>query len=153
MNYRGQSQLFSSLSLADVHEEASSLPVDGFSFDLSAAEWRRGATDERALAEALAVRLEQALPGKTIVKRSHSIFSKQTPLRRIAVNFDEEQFQLTHDKRNGIRTTKASMGRGIILKTTPLEFEEWLAELSTAIQLFAEAHEETRASLQRFLLS
>jgi len=60
-------------------------------------------------------------------------------LRRIAVNFDEEQFQLTHDKRNGIRTTKASMGRGIILKTTPLEFEEWLAELSTAIQLFAEA--------------
>jgi hypothetical protein len=129
------------------------LSVDGFSFDLSAAEWRRGATDEKALAKALAVRLEQALPSKAIVERHRSFFSKETPVRRIMVNFDDEQFQLTHDKREGIRTAKAKMGRGIVLKTVPLEFAQWLAELSAALETYAQQHEETREALQRFLFS
>lgn len=129
------------------------LPVDGFSFDLSAAEWRRGATDEKALAEALAVRLERALPGIVEVERHRSLFSKETPLRRLTVQFDDEQFQLTHDKRQGIRTAKAKMGRGIVLKTVSLGFGQWLSELSEALQLYAQQHEELREVLQQFLFS
>ncbi len=129
------------------------MPVDGFSFDLSAAEWRKSATDEKTLAEALSVRLEQALPSKVIVERSHPLFSKQTPLKKITVNFEDEQFQLTYDNREGIRTTKAKVVRGIVLKTTLLSFTEWLDKLSSTLQTLAQQHEETREALQRFLLS
>lgn len=127
--------------------------VDEFSFDLSAAEWRRGATDEKALAEALAVRLEQALPGIAQVERQRSFFSKESPLRRIAVTFEDEQFQLTYDKREGVRTAKARLGRGIVLKTTPVAFSEWLQDLSGALRQYASAHEDTRDAMQRFLFS
>lgn len=129
------------------------LSVDGFSFDLSAAEWRKDVTDEATLAEALAVRLEEALPGKTIVERSRSWFSKKTSLKSLVVRFDDDQFQLTCDKREGIRASKAEMGRGIVLKTKPLDFPLWLDELSSALQVYAQQHEETREELQRFLLS
>ncbi len=129
------------------------MSVDGFAFDLSAAEWRKGVTDEKALAEALAVRLEQALPGKVIVERSHSWFSKDAPLRSIVVNFDDEQFQLIYDKRDGVRTLKAKVVRGIVLKTTPVEFSEWLDDLFSTLQTYAQHHEDTREAMQRFLFS
>ncbi len=127
------------------------MPTDGFLFDLSAAQWRNSISDETSLIEALAVRLEQALPKITTVTRSVSLFAKNKPLRSISVRFDDAEYMVTNDK-HGIRAEKGKIVRDIRLKTEQLSFPEWLNELSAALQTYAEQHAETRESLEQFLL-
>ncbi len=67
-------------------------------FDLAAAEWRRQSVDEKAYIEALAVRLQKALPNLVTIDRYFSLFSKNPPIRCITVRFDEAEYQLTYLK-------------------------------------------------------
>lgn len=126
---------------------------DGFSFDLSAAEWRRGIADEKAFVEALATRFEQALPEKTTVRREHSLFSKTQRVERIEITFATTEYILEFAPKRGITTTRAKVVRGIRLKTEEIPFAAWLDELSGTIREFAEENEELRNHLERFLLS
>lgn len=126
---------------------------DGFSFDLSAAEWRHSLTDEKAYVKALATRLAQALPDKATVEYEHHLFSKEETVQRIEVAFDDTLYRLLFDKKHGIATERAKVVRGICLKTDPIPFAEWLSALSEELQAYAERHDEARASLERFLFS
>lgn len=124
-----------------------------FSFDLSAAEWRRSLTDEAAFIKALAVRLEQALPGKTRVERTRPLFSKEAWVSSIEVAFDAAVYRLTFDKRHGVTAEKAKVVRGIRLKTDPMTFEEWLQALSAELCNLAARHQDAREAMERFLFS
>lgn len=127
------------------------MSIDGFSFDLSAAEWRKGITDEKILIQALAVRLEQALPHVTIVNRSFSLFSSQKPVKSIVIRLDEAEYALRNEA-SGIQAQLGKVVRGIRLKSEDLSLPEWLNRLSTDLELYATRHGEAREKLERFLL-
>lgn len=127
--------------------------VEEWTFDLSAASWRRGLTDEKAHVEALATRLSSALPGSTKVEREHHLFSSEQAVRLIEVEFDTTVYRLHFDKRHGLSTERAKVVRGIALKTETLAFPDWLAGLSEELTELGKTHEDTRATLERFLFS
>lgn len=127
--------------------------TDGFSFDLSAAQWRKSATDERAFIEALAVRLEQALPGLVTITRHFSLFGKMKPVHTIVVKLGDVEYELVQDKGPGtVRTSKGKIVRGVRLHSEELPFTEWLDSLSEDLDDYSTAHQDTRETLERFLL-
>lgn len=127
------------------------MSIDGFSFDLSAAEWRKGITDEKILIQALAVRLEQALPHLTTVNRSFSLFSSQKPVRSITVRLEDTEYVLRNET-SGIQAQLGKVVRGIRLKSEDVSLQEWLNRLSVDLEAYATRHTEARTTLERFLL-
>ncbi len=126
---------------------------EGFSFDLSAAQWRRNMTDEKAYVHALATRLTQALPDKARVEFDRHLFAKEETVRSIEVEFDNTLYRLRFDKRHGISTEKAKVVRGISLKTDTVPFTEWLSQLSSELEAYANENASARDALERFLFS
>lgn len=129
------------------------MTTDDFTFDLSAAQWRKSIADERAFVEALAVRLEQALPGMVTVTRHFAFFAKDKRVQSIVVRLGDAEYELLQEKgHGGIRTQKGKVVRGVRLKTDELPFSGWLSELSAEIQRYSEEHQDTRETLEHFLL-
>lgn len=122
-------------------------------FDLVAASLRADAEDQRGLAEALAVRLETALPAQTRVqRRSKRLLSRDKVVRSISVDAGENRYELTVDDRGAIETTRSAAVRGIVLKNDPLPVTEWLEALARDLAEEAQATSEGRAALERLLL-
>ena len=65
-------------------------------FDLAASSLRADAADSRALAEALAAKLSEALPGQTRTRRQAARFlSRDKRLERVEVQLGDETFVLS----------------------------------------------------------
>src|SRR5690242_20356215 len=101
--------------------------------DLAAAQIRADAADLPAFVEALAVRLEQAIPGQVEVDRRRTgLLSKRKVVTRIACRIGEEAYELRRDG----STATAQCGkvvRGITIRTEELPVAEWAARLVAAI--------------------
>jgi hypothetical protein len=127
--------------------------TDDLPFDLSAAQWRRSITDERAFVEALAVRLVQALPSLVTVTRHFSFLAKDKRVKSIVVRLGDAEYELEQMKDGGgLQTKKGKIVRDVRLRSEVLSFTDWLAQLSQDIARYSEEHEETRQTLERFLL-
>jgi hypothetical protein len=122
-------------------------------FDLVAASLRSDASDSRGLAEALAVRLESALPGQARVKRrSKRFLSGDKVVRLIEVDAGDNRYSLAVDDHGGLDARRSAAVRGIVLKNDPLPVEEWLESLARDLSEQAQASEQGRAALERLLL-
>lgn len=124
-------------------------PLD--EFDLSAAGLRRSAGDLRAFMQALAVRLEGALPDRVEVKRVRDgLFSKETHVARIEVRGDHAVYrlELAH---GGLEATRAKSVRGVVISTAPVSAPEWLAEVRAEVQALARSAETAGDALHGFL--
>jgi len=117
--------------------------------DLAAASGRVDRTDTQAMLDALAVRLEEALPGAASVKRRRvgGFRSKRTEVERIAVDLGELRFELN---RSGaaIACMRAKVVRGIALKRDELPIQEWVGELVGEVVRNAQLSEQTRIALE-----
>jgi hypothetical protein len=123
------------------------------SFDLVAASLRSDAADSRGLAEALAVRLESALPTQTRVKRrSKRFLSGDKVVRQIEVDAGENRYTLVVDDRGGLDARRSAAVRGIVLKNDPLPVNEWLESLARDLAEQAQQSEQGRQALERLLL-
>ena len=123
------------------------------SFDLVAASLRSDAADSRGLAEALAVRLESALPTQTRVKRrSKRFLSGEKVVRLIEVDAGENRYTLAVDDRGGLDARRSAAVRGIVLKNDPLPVNEWLDSLARDLAEQAQQSEQGRQALERLLL-
>jgi hypothetical protein len=121
-------------------------------FDLVAASLRADAADTRGLAEALAVRLESALPSQTRVeRRSKRLLSRDKAVRAIEVDAAENRYALRVDDRGGLETTRSAAVRGIVLKNDPLPLDEWIDALARDIADQARASAQGREALERLL--
>jgi len=120
-------------------------------FELVAASLRADASDLAAFVEALAEKLEQALPWYTRVhRRSTSLLSKRKRVDRIEVTVGEEQYVLNSD-RGAIDARRATTVRGIVLKSEPVALDQWIDELARAIAADARQSEQGRLALERLL--
>jgi hypothetical protein len=120
--------------------------------EMFAASLRADNTDVKAFLEALAVKLEGALPGLTTVTRQGGMFAREHPVREISVSLGDYQYRIGRDKQGPMTAQRAKIVRGIVLKTEQIPVDQWIDELSEALVQVAGQSMQTRAALERFLL-
>ena len=137
-----------SQELSDPRDE----PGSELDLDLAAAELRADRADTHAMIEALAARLEEALPRAAVVKRRRvgGLLSKRTEVERIDVALEDQRFEL-EDGRGGLHCTRHTVVRGITLKREELPLSQWLHELVGEVAQAAAIGEQARAALEGLL--
>jgi len=127
-------------------EESSSLDLD-----LVAAALRADTGDIHAFVEALATRLEQALPGFVQVKRAKQGFRGPKLVSEIVVASGDDRLEL---RRTGgdVRASRCRLSGGIVIKNEALDIDAWLAALAAAVAKQAEHSERVRQALEQLVL-
>jgi hypothetical protein len=120
------------------------------SFDMVAAGLRADATDLNAFVEALAVKLDGALPGRVAIARRGGLFSRSKAVREISVDMGDCRYTLASDA-GRIETTRRNEVRGIAIKSEHLELDDWIAALSRELEAAARESAEGRQALERLL--
>jgi hypothetical protein len=125
--------------------------MDDPGFDLVAASLRADTTDLNAFVEALAVKLEGALPGGVKVdRRGGGLLSREKRVRRISIGMDEARYDLERVE-DSIQTSRCSEVRGIVIKSERLGLDEWIDALSRELMQHAQQSERSMLALQRLL--
>ena len=125
----------------------------GSELDLAAASVRADRADTQAMIEALAVRLEEALPRMAVVKRRRvgGFRSKHTEVERIAVEMGDERFELAAAG-GGVQCLRTKVVRGIALKRDEVPVDRWIRELVDAVLSTATVGEQARTALEGLVL-
>ncbi len=120
-------------------------------FDLDAAVLRRSETELKAFMEALAVRLDGALPGRvTVDRRRDGLFSKTSHVARLVLRGDRAVFELVCD-RGRLDATRAKLVRGVVISSQAIAPQDWLAEVKGEVQALAERAGSASDLLHDFL--
>jgi hypothetical protein len=120
-------------------------------FDLDGAMLRRSDVELRAFMEALAVRLEGAMPGRVEVERKRDGLLSQTKhVVRIAVRGERAVYELVRSKA-GLAANRAKLVRGVNISSSSLSAREWLAEVRAELQTMAEQAGSASDALHGFL--
>lgn len=125
-------------------------PDDGMRFELLAASLRADANDAGGFMEALANKLGGALPQRAKVERGGGMFSHTHPVRRIALNLGDWQYEIVADG-GALNAARTHLVRGIALKSEPIGLDEWIEALAAELTLLADRSAQDRAALQRLL--
>jgi hypothetical protein len=122
-------------------------------FDLVAASLRADASDSRALAEALAAKLEVALPQQTrVARKGKGFLSREKVVRRVEVDCGEARYDLAIDDRGRTEANRAHEVRGIVVKNEPLTLDAWIDALARDLSELARTSEQARLALERLLV-
>jgi hypothetical protein len=120
-------------------------------FDLLAASLRADTSDLRAYVEALAVKLEGALPGSVHVeRRGGGLFGGAKRVGRIAVALGSDELELESDG-GRVACRRRTVVRGIALKNEELSLDGWIDAVSRALVDRASESERGREALGRLL--
>jgi hypothetical protein len=120
-------------------------------FDLAASSLRADSSDSRALAEALAAKLREALPDQTRTRRQAARFlSREKRLERVEVRLGDETFVLSLVGETAETSLAKTVG-GVVIKRQQMPLDAWLDALSEALGAEAERSEATRLALERLL--
>ena len=124
---------------------------DALDLDLVTASLRADTTDLQAFVEALAIKLEDVLPGRVRVDRRRSGLRGPKVVSRITINAGDRRLELVSDG-GALETRGARLSGGIVLKTEMLDIDAWLAAVSEALAAEAGRSEKTRQALERLLI-
>lgn len=120
-------------------------------FDLDAAGLRRAQTDLRAFSDALAVRLEGALPDRVNVERRRDgLLARSSHVHEIIVRGDQGEYRLHFDK-GRLTASRAKTVRGVVISTTELPLDRWLVEVRGEVATLAGAMTSASDALHDFL--
>ena len=116
------------------------------SFDINAAILRKSETDLRAFMSALAVRLEQALPGRVNVDRKRDgLFSATSHVTKIEIATDTAAYTITLDGK-GVKTSRAKVVHGVTISNAIIAPADWMTDMrSTVARLSADAGDASDA--------
>ena len=123
---------------------------DAPDLDLLAASLRADASDTAAFLEALAARLEGALPGQVEVERKGGLFGGGKRVRRIAVRLGDSHYEL-EGGHGALAARRRTVVRGIALKSEELGVDAWIEALSADLVALAQQSERGRLALERLL--
>jgi hypothetical protein len=124
----------------------------GQALDLAAAELRADSVDIEALVAALAVRLEEALPGMVAVKRRRigGFRSKESAIQAISLSLGDARFELQRSA-GGFECTRHAVVRGITLKREQCVLTDWIADVVAAVAATAAVGEQSRVALEALI--
>jgi hypothetical protein len=123
---------------------------ENLDLELLTASLRADAGDIGTYTEALAVKLEEALPSGVRVQRVRQGMFGPKLVRSIVVDAGSERLELERDG-DRLTTRAARVSGGITIKTEAIDFEQWLAVLSQALAEQARRSLGTRQALDRLL--
>lgn len=130
---------------------ASHDPADtDLDIDLLAASLRADAGDLHAFVEALAVKLEEAVPGSVTVERRRDGMFGPKQVRRIALDAGGQRLEL-RTAGASLQTSCARLSAGIVLKSETVSTDDWLRALGEALADQARHSSATRQALERLL--
>ena len=118
--------------------------------DLITASLRADSTDVSTFVEALAAKLEEAVPGAVRVERRRDGLRGPKTVRRITVDVGDRRLELRSSGAE-IDTRCSRLSGGIVLKSDAVDTDTWLAALSEALALAAKRSQTTRQALERLL--
>jgi hypothetical protein len=122
----------------------------GLDIDLLAASLRADTSDLSAFVEALAVKLEEAIPGAVAVTRRRDGMFGPKRVQRIALDAGDQRLEL-QVAGGAIQTRCSRLSGGIVLKREDLDTEAWLHALGEALAVQAQRSQTTRQALERLL--
>ncbi len=122
----------------------------GVDLDLLAASLRADSSDLSAFVESMAVKLEEAVPGRVRVDRRRAGMFGPKAVRSLSVDLGDQRLELRAE-RGAVQTRCAKLSGGIVLKNEELETDAWLGMLSQALAAEAGRSEATRRALERLL--
>jgi hypothetical protein len=122
----------------------------GLDIELVTASLRADAGDLSTFVEAMAVKLEQALPQATAVERRREGMFGPKRVRRISVDAGGRRLELRADGAS-VQTLCARLSGGIVLKSDEVPTDDWLRMLGEALADQAQRSETTRRALERLL--
>jgi len=121
-------------------------------FDLAAAGLRGDGFELVTSVEVLAVKLEQALPGRARVERRGGglLGRGEKRVRQVQVELGANRYELAvEDGRvEGFRQRQVG---GIAIKREPLDPNEWIAALTADLRVEAERSAQARTALEKLL--
>jgi hypothetical protein len=120
--------------------------------EMLAASLRADSADVKAFLEALANKLQGALPNQTSVTRHSSLFSREHPVKEIMVTLGDDQYRIARERQGPLMASRAKVVRGIVLKTDQIPVEQWIEELAEGLALEAARSAQALAALEKFLL-
>jgi hypothetical protein len=124
---------------------------DDLSFDLDAAGLRVDSADVAAYVEALAHKLELALPAQTEVRRrAKRMLSRDKVVESIQVQLGDHCYAL-QAQGHRVQATRGRAVRNVTIKTEPLELDEWVRALAGDLQSRAAESADARAALERLV--
>ncbi len=125
-------------------------PGAALDIDLLAASLRADSSDLGTFVEALAVKLEQAVPGAVRVERRREGMFGAKAVRRITLDAGDQRLELK-TAGAGIETRCSRLSGGIVLKSDRVDTDAWLTALGTALAAEAQRSQITRQALERLL--
>jgi hypothetical protein len=125
-------------------------PDRALDIDLIAAALRADSSDLSAFVEALAVKLEEAVPGGVRVERRRDGLFGAKQVRRIALDAGDQRLELERAGA-GIETRCSRLSGGIVLKRESVDTDAWLEALGQALSAEAKRSQITRQALERLL--
>jgi hypothetical protein len=124
---------------------------DDMQFELLAASLRADTRDLKTFVEALASKMEGALPAQTNVeRRGGGLFSKEKRVHRIQIRLGDMRYELVAEG-GGVETSRARAVRGIVLKTEQVPLTDWVDDLSRVLAEAAQNNEQARLALEQLL--
>jgi hypothetical protein len=124
--------------------------ADAPDIDALAASLRADASDTAAFLEALAARLEGALPGQVEVERKGRLLGGAKRVRRISVRIGDSHYEIAGDG-GALTARRRNVVRGIALKSEELGVDEWIDGLSADLLELAQSSERGRVALERLI--
>jgi hypothetical protein len=118
--------------------------------EMLTASLRADAGDLRSFVEALAVKLEEAVPGGVRVERRREGMFGPKLVRRISLDAGDQRLELIVSA-GSVQTRCSRLSGGIVLKSQPLDTDSWLGVLGEALAVQAKRSETTRQALDRLL--
>jgi hypothetical protein len=117
-----------------------------------AATLRADSADLPTFVEALAVKLEGALPGHCEVeRRARKLFSRDKVVATLAVSVGDWRYRLQSDGAGHVETARAKAVRGIVLRNERLPLADWIQALARDLSAEAATSEQARIALERLL--
>lgn len=124
----------------------------GTDFDLLASSLRASTGDLATYVHVLAEKLEAALPeAVTVERRRGGFLSGERKVVGVSCELGQERYRVAVA---GTRpeATRATVVRGVVLKTEPLPLEQWVDALAAALEAEARSSEQARLAVERLLI-
>ena len=123
----------------------------GDGFELLAASLRASSSDLSTFVRVLAEKLEHALPGRVRVERRRTRFlSGERRIARVECTLGERRYSLAVEGAEVV-ALRATVVRGVVLKSEPLSLDEWIDAVAADLGTEARASEESRRAVQQLL--
>ena len=130
--------------MADNNEQA-------LEIDVLMATLRQQGRETASLVEILAKMLEASLPDQTKIERGGWFMSKDRPVEKLFVRFDEFEYQIVRQGKASFSARQAKLVRGVILKTSDISMDQCIAEIIQSCTKSAESSAQTRDALNKFV--